>query len=106
MFLGLLDSDPNPLALGPLLDLDPDPLVRGMGRDPDPALDSDPSITKKNSKENLDTVNGGISEHLKLFKAILKLSRISPLKLKYKNEKILTGTDTTAVSKKNFFVRN
>ncbi len=27
---------------------DPDPLVRGMDPDPDPALDPDPSIIKKN----------------------------------------------------------
>jgi hypothetical protein len=33
---------------------DPDPLVRGMDPVPDPTLDSDPPIIKKNSKKNLD----------------------------------------------------
>jgi hypothetical protein len=33
----------------------PDPLVRGRDRDPDPALDPDPSIIMKNSKKNLDS---------------------------------------------------
>jgi hypothetical protein len=33
---------------------DPDPLVKGMDPDPDPAMDSDPSIIKQISKKNLD----------------------------------------------------
>jgi hypothetical protein len=44
------DPNPDPHFLGLL---DPDPLVRGM--DPDPASDPDPSITKQNSKKNLDS---------------------------------------------------
>ncbi len=36
-----------------LLDPDPDPLVRCMDPDTDP--DQDPSITKQNSKKNLDS---------------------------------------------------
>jgi hypothetical protein len=32
---------------------DPDPLIRGM--DPDPALDTDPSINMKNNKKNLES---------------------------------------------------
>jgi hypothetical protein len=42
MFLGLLDPDP-------------DPFVRGMVPDPVPVTDPDPSITKQNSKKNLDS---------------------------------------------------
>jgi len=38
------------------MDPDPDPLVRGM--DPDPTLDLDPSIIKKNSKKTLIPTGG------------------------------------------------
>ncbi len=50
--MSVLDPDPNPdpYLLG-LLDPDPDPLIRGM----DPGPGPDPSMTKKNSKENLDS---------------------------------------------------
>jgi hypothetical protein len=51
----------------------------------------------QNAKKG-DFIRSKIVEHQFLVKF-----RMSPLKLNYKNEKILTGTDDTALSKKKLF---